>query len=258
MARRFQRAAVVTVAVCGFVLYLTGVASAAAAQPAVGAQNTTLVNKTGTTVTVVAGVGRANTITVRQVGNSIRVRDTGDFVAASGACTQVSATEASCPAANTTTELVVNAGDQNDSVTSELDVLGVTLIGGPGNDTLTGGAANDTIEGDAGDDAISGGAGNDTLTGDVGNDRILGGAGNDSISGGDGADLINGGPGNDVIDGGNGNDHILAGSGSDFVEGGPGNDVINAVDGVPGNDFVFGGPGNDTCTADFGDSVNGC
>ncbi len=40
--------------------------------------------------------------------------------------------------------------------------VGVTIIGGAGNDILTGGASNDTLNGGAGDDIIDGGAGIDT------------------------------------------------------------------------------------------------
>ena len=261
MTRTSHRAAVVLAVACGFTLYLTGVASAAPAAEVpspITPYATTLVNKTGTTVTVVAGVGRANTITVWQVGNTIRVQDTGDYLAASGTCTQVTSTEVSCPDADTTTEVVVLAGDQNDSVTSRLAAVGATLVGGSGADTLIGGAANDTLEGDAGADALSGGPGNDTLTGGGENDLILGGEGNDTIEGEGGTDTIDGGAGNDAINGGAGNDRIFAGDGSDFVEGDNGNDVIYAVDGVPGNDYIFGGAGVDTCYADIGDIVDSC
>jgi Ca2+-binding RTX toxin-like protein len=256
MKGTYHRTVALLATACGFTLCLTGTAGAAGA-PTPQFLATTLVNKTGTTITVTAGVGRGNTISVWQSGNSIRIRDTGDTVAPSGDCTAISTTEVACRAADTT-ELVVNAGDQDDNVTSSLTALGVTLIGGAGNDNLYGGSANDTLEGDEGSDFLSGGAGNDTLTGAAGADRIFGGSGNDSIEGRSGSDIVDGGAGNDVIYGGSGNEQIVAGAGNDYAEGGNGRDTIDAVDNVSGNDYVEGGAEVDDCRADLGDNVSGC
>ncbi|MGP3928340.1 calcium-binding protein [Streptomyces sp. 8N616] len=260
MDRKLVHTAAFLTAVCGFTSYLTGVASATPGTEQGGSTvfATTLVNKTGTTITVTAGVGRGNSITVSQVGDSIRIKDTGDTIAASGGCTALSATEATCPGAGTTTELVVNAGDQNDSVSSSLPSLGTTLVGGGGDDSLYGGSANDTLEGNEGSDFLSGGAGNDTLTAGTGADRVFGGSGNDSIEGNGGTDLINANTGNDVVSGGSGADQIVAGAGTDFADGGNGRDTINAVDNVSGNDYLEGGADVDDCTADLGDSLTGC
>ncbi|MGA4959470.1 calcium-binding protein [Streptomyces lavendulocolor] len=218
----------------------------------------TLVSRTGTSVTVTASVGLGNSLSVWQVGDTIRVRDTGDTVVALGACVQAGASEAVCPGAGSLTELVVNAGDQADNVTSHLASPGVTLIGGAGDDSLYGGSANDTLEGDEGADFLSGGGGNDTLTGAADPDRIFGGTGNDSIEGRNGADTIDAGAGNDVVSGGDGPDRVVAGTGTDFVEGGAGRDNLNAVDDTGGNDYVQGGTHTDTCAADLGDSVTEC
>ncbi|MFF8353548.1 calcium-binding protein [Streptomyces chartreusis] len=256
MKRTHHRTVALLATVCGFTLCLTGVTRAAGA-PAPHFLATTLVNKTGTTITVTAGVGRGNTISVWQSGNSIRIRDTGDTVAPSGDCIAISATEVACRAADTT-ELVVNAGDQDDNVTSSLAALGVTLIGGAGNDNLYGGSANDTLEGDEGSDFLSGSAGNDTLTGGAEADRIFGGSGNDSIEGRGGSDIVDGNTGNDVIYGGSGNEQIVAGAGNDYAEGGNGRDTIDAVDNISGNDYVEGGADADDCRADLGDNVSGC
>lgn len=256
MSKRRFRTAAFLATVCA-IPCLTGMADASAALPPPGSAASTLVNKTGTTITVVAGVGRGNTITVWQTGASIRIRDTGDTVEPSGACTAIGATDVACPAADTS-ELVVHAGDQADNVASSLPNLGVTLMGGAGDDNLYGGSANDTLQGDEGSDFLSGGAGNDTMTGGAETDRIFGGAGNDSIEGRGGADIINGSAGNDVIEGGNGNEQIVAGPGNDYTDGGSGRDMIDAVDNVSGNDYVEGGPQTDDCRADLGDSVGGC
>lgn len=257
MRRRHSRTTAAVLATVCAISCLTGMAAASAAPPPAENLASTLVNKTGTTITVVAGVGRGNTITVWQSGGSIRIRDTGDVVAPSGTCIAISATEAACPAVGTT-ELVVNAGDQNDNVASSLPSLGTTLIGGPGDDNLYGGSANDTLQGDEGSDFLSGDAGNDTLIGGAEADRIFGGAGNDSVEGRGGADLINGNAGNDVIEGGNGSEQIVAGPGNDYADGGNGRAAIDAVDNVGGNDYVEGGPQADNCRADLGDSISGC
>ena len=259
MDKALHRTVALLTTVFGFTLCLTGPASATpATQPTGSAAAGTLVSKNGTSVTVTAAVGLGNTISVWQVGDTIRVRDTGDTIVAFGGCTALSATEAVCPGAGSLTELVVNAGDQADNVTSSLASPGVTLVGGAGDDSLQGGSANDTLEGDEGSDFLSGGGGNDTLNGASGPDRIFGGAGNDSIEGRASSDVINAGPGNDVVSGGNGGDQVVAGTGNDFVEGGAGQDTINAVDDVSGNDYVQGGTEVDTCSADLGDSVTEC
>ncbi|MEU3666533.1 MULTISPECIES: calcium-binding protein [Streptomyces] len=259
MDKALPRTAALVTAVLGLTLVLTGPAGATpGAHTPEASAGGTLVGRTGTSVTVTAAVGLSNTISVWQVGDTIRVKDTGDTMAALGGCTAVSAHEAVCPGAGTLTELVVHAGDQADDVTSFLETLGVTLVGGPGDDSLHGGNANDTLEGDEGADFLSGGGGNDTLTGSSGPDRLFGGPGNDSIEGLGGSDLINAGAGNDVVSGGKGNDQVIAGSGNDFVDGGPGRDDLDAVDEVSGNDYVRGGDQTDACRADLGDSVTEC
>lgn len=229
MKKTCHRTVALLATVSGFALCLTGVARAAGA-PTSHILATTLVNKTGTTITVTAEVGRGNTISVWQSGSSIRIRDTGDTVAPSGDCTAISTTEVACRAADTT-ELVVIAGDQDDNVTSSLAALGVTLIGGAGNDNLYGGPGNDTISGLAGNDTINGNAGNDTLNGDDGNDTLGGDQGNDTLTEGRGNDT-----------------HI----------GSEGNDTLNAVDNVIANDSLDGGLGFDTCNRDTGDTAINC
>jgi Ca2+-binding RTX toxin-like protein len=253
MGKAIRRTPVLVGAALGALLWQTG--PVLAASPAIS--STTLVVKSNTTVTVTAAVGLSNTISVRQSGGSVLVSDSGDSVAAFGGCTQVSPSEASCPAADLT-ELVVNAGDQNDEVRSSLNTPGVTLVGGTGDDALYAGSANDTLEGNEGNDFLSGGTGNDTLTGGSGQDQVSGGSGNDSIDGNSEDDLIDGGTGNDVISGGNGNDRLYARAGNDYVAGDNGNDTIYAQDGVFGNDFVDGGAGTDSCSADPGDNVTNC
>ncbi|MGN9811670.1 calcium-binding protein [Micromonospora sp. BQ11] len=253
-----------------------GVPAAPAAAAAL-ADGSTLVNRTGSVLTVTAGVNRANDITVRLVGATYVITDQVEGVSAGGACTLVGA-EARCPAAGTT-ELVVNAGNLDDRVTVDTGTsapVGASLHGGSGNDRLVAGAGNDTLDGEEGVDTLLGGGGNDTVNGGTGGDSAFGGAGNDSVGGQEGADSLQGGDGNDVVeggggadqlagdggddllDGGAGRDRVTGGVGRDTLLGGGGDDVLDGFDGLGGNDRLFGGTGTDTCFADPGDPADEC
>ena len=97
--------------------------------------------------------------------------------------------------ADSTINLVVNAGDGADTVTvATAKLASVTVDGGPGIDTITG---------NAGDDVLRGGADNDHLIGGDGDDRIIGDTGADDMDGGAGNDVLvwNNGDGKDVMDG---------------------------------------------------------
>ena len=92
---------------------------------------------------------------------------------------------------------MIDAGDQNDSITAA-DTLAVplTIDGETGDDNLRGGAAGDTITGGDGQDSLFGGAGNDLLDGGAGDDardgfldRVHCGAGTDTVTA-DTLDLI--------------------------------------------------------------------
>jgi hypothetical protein len=140
------------------------------------------------------------------------------------------------------TSIVVNGNAGNDSITIESSMpasLGVSVQGGPGDDTIQGGPGNDTL---------GGGVGNDFILGGPGDDLIHGGAGDDSIGGGQGNDILYGGLGNDTITGGAGNDTITGGAGGNVLHGGLGDDVLFAVNGSP--DTLYGGAGNDTAHVD--------
>ena len=92
-----------------------------------------------------------------------------------------------------TIPVLVDAGDGNDRVdASGVKAVGVTLLGGAGNDVLKGGAGADVIDGGPGNDRIIGNGGNDTLRGGEGNDIFVwhDGDGNDSIDGGGGTDTV--------------------------------------------------------------------
>ena len=56
-----------------------------------------------------------------------------------------------------------------------------------------------TVRGGSGDDVLWGANGGNILFGDDGNDRITGGSGSDIIAGGSGDDVLNGGGGSDLF-----------------------------------------------------------
>ena len=85
----------------------------------------------------------------------------------------------------------VETGAGNDTANaSAVTSLGVTLLGGDGDDTLTGGTASDRIEGGDGTDIIDGNTGANVLLGGAGQDffRIHGSS--DTVDGGDGMDVL--------------------------------------------------------------------
>jgi Ca2+-binding RTX toxin-like protein len=138
----------------------------------------------------------------------------------------------------------VEAGAGNDSVTIESSMpanLGVSVQGGPGDDTIMGGAGNDTLGGGAGNDSISGGPGDDSIKGGAGDDLLCGGKGNDTIFGS---------LGNDTLRGGLGDDSLNGGAGTNQFYGGQGNNIFYAVNGTldqlfagaATNDSVIYGP----------------
>ncbi|MDX5381668.1 MAG: hypothetical protein LPJ92_01605 [Rhodobacterales bacterium] len=106
-----------------------------------------------------------------------------------------------------------------------LPPLGLSRLGGAGNDRLTGGNGADTLHG---------GAGNDTLTGLAGDDRLTGGAGQDQLFGGAGNDWLSGVDGNDTLLGGAGDDTLIGWTGADTMDGGEGADLymVDAFDRV--------------------------
>jgi Ca2+-binding RTX toxin-like protein len=82
----------------------------------------------------------------------------------------------------------VDGGAGNDVLDARPVVLdlfrsGMTLIGGPGNDTLYGGPDNDLLDGGDGADRMLGAGGDDQFDGGAGADDFDGGAGNDFFSG---------------------------------------------------------------------------
>lgn len=125
------------------------------------------------------------------------------------------------------TEITVRTGPGDDRVTVSATV-GVTVLGGYGNDELYGGDGNDRLYGGPGDDYLDGRGGDDVLSGGPGDDVLYGAAGADVIHGGPGADYLDGGDGTDLLDGGDGPDILSGGAGESVLDGGAGIDVAYA------------------------------
>lgn len=87
--------------------------------------------------------------------------------------------------------VVGDGGPGNDRLSGPLRGVGVTFLGGDGNDHLDGGHLADVLDG---------GPGADTIEGDPGNDVVRGGEGNDNVAGDEGADVVDGGAGWDTMD----------------------------------------------------------
>jgi Ca2+-binding RTX toxin-like protein len=135
------------------------------------------------------------------------------------------------------TSVVVNGNSGNDLITIDPgqnvawpSSLGVSVSGGPGDDTITGGPGPDTLFGGLGNDSIGGGPGDDYIKGAQGDDTLVGGQGNDYLIGS---------LGNDVLRGGLGDDTLNAGGGFNQLTGGQGNNTFYAETGT--GDQIFAG-----------------
>jgi len=147
------------------------------------------------------------------------------------------------------TRITVRAGAGDDDVAVS-GTVGITVLGGAGDDVLLGGDGQDRLQGGTGDNYLDGGDGDDVLSGGPGDDVGYGGDGADRIDGGDGRDYPEGGGGVDVLDGGPGDDVVSGGSGDDVLRGGAGDDRLYA--GL-GDDVVDGTAGSDTAYLTRGD-----
>jgi hypothetical protein len=170
-------------------------------------------------------------------------------------------------------EVIIRAGGGDDSITIAAGTrVGVTVLGGPGEDTIRGGdgadrlfglGGGDTIEAGAGADRVSGGPDRDYLDGQDGDDVVDGGAGADTLYGlagadrlwgGEERDYVDGGLGDDVLAGGLGHDDLVGGRGDDGLYGGDGDDRLYGGDGT---DRLAGGLGTDHAFVQAGDAVEG-
>jgi Ca2+-binding RTX toxin-like protein len=252
----------------------------AVAVAAPAASNAATASKSGSTVTVTAGAGEANDLKITVSGSDFRIDEDGWGVSlsAGSGCVSGGATIVNCATAGVTS-VVVDAGDLNDSVDTNISTS-VTLLGGDGNDGLVGGSGSDTIDGGVGDDGFSGRMGGDTFVGGAGSDfvsystrtnpvivdldgvaddgesgendnvgtdveSLVGGSGNDTLVGNSSANSLYGYPGNDTIGGGGGNDYLNGSSGDDTLNGDSGDDLLG---GYTGADAFNGGPDTDAAS----------
>jgi Ca2+-binding RTX toxin-like protein len=169
-----------------------------------GADTITVKDLSGTDVTGVnldlggapgsgVGDGQADTVIVNGTthADAIQIAGSGTSFAVAG----LQATVAVQGSDGTSDQLVVNSLGGNDSVTAAglpVNVVGLTVDGGTGNDTITGSDGNDML---------IGGDGNDTIIGGRGSDTALMGAGNDTFvwNPGDGSDVVEGQGGRDTL-----------------------------------------------------------
>ncbi len=148
-----------------------------------GADNIVVNDLSGTDVTEVAinlgavgggGDGQADTVTVHATdGDDVAiVVGSGTTVSVLGLSTTVTIDNAE--AAND--RLVIDAGAGDDVINGSVlspGVLGLTILGGAGDDVLIGSAGNDILDGGDGDDVLIGGGGNDTLIGGAGDNIVI-------------------------------------------------------------------------------------
>ena len=114
-----------------------------------------------------AGAGQRNNVTAtRFVDNGVpkyRITDpystsattqqSGSRIKPGAGCTRVDDTTVKCPVAGIT-RIVLNGGDQDDTLNAGTIAIPVTLGGGAGMDTLTGGTAGDSLIGGTGADVL--------------------------------------------------------------------------------------------------------
>jgi RTX calcium-binding nonapeptide repeat (4 copies) len=248
------------------------------------------VTRTGNTVTIAAGTGETNHITVNRNNLGVTVKDTGVNPTAPvgmGCTANVgTADTVTCSPITGRPTVVANLNDGNDTfvVTSGADLI-VDVDGQAGNDQLNGGLNGDTLNGGSGEDTLDGVLGNDTLEGDDDNDTWAAtyDGGNDTFTGGNGYDtasyegapvgvtvaldeFAHDGRSGDKVDpgvekvvGGDSDDILMTNrtSGAELV-GGPGNDTLvggtgnDILTGGDGDDTLAGGAGTDTLTAGSG------
>jgi Ca2+-binding RTX toxin-like protein len=271
---------------------MLGIAVALTIAPAAMASSVTVSNNR---VSVGESGNEHNQIAVGYdaAGDFYAVTDTAG-IRATGECTQVNATTATCPGAGIRA-ISVSAGSRSDILalnSSDPASVEATLDGGPGDDTLIGGPANDTLGGSSGRDSLDGAGGADELFGGSGPDsvsyaeRVAGvavtvGSVNDDgnaddqsgsqrdsvrrdveiVTGGLAADLLVGDGSSEVLEGGDGDDTLIGQHGSDTLLGDAGSDFMlggdgpDALRGWIGLDRMRGESGNDLLAGGPDDDV---
>ena len=221
------------------------------------------VTRSGGVLTLTAGPGEVNVVTVEASGDAIVFRDSyALFTDVASGCASLDANTLSCPAAGLS-QVELRLGDGNDT-SRKLSALPVLLVhdGGQGDDTATAMSVAD------GADRFVGGGGTDTVSyetrtravqvdgdgqADDGQIPVTGefaegddvGSDVEVVIGGAGADVLIGSPANNRLDGGAGADTVFGRDGHDTLVGGIGNDQLVAETAVDGDDVFQGGAGID-------------
>ena len=220
---------------------LAAVGTAALLPATAGAANPpTVATVAGGTLTIVAGPGFANRMTVLQRSPStVSVRDALRPITTVFPCTNSAPNEISCPD-NFAQRLQISLGDGND-VVHNATTRSTVLRGDAGDDVLSGGLGADVFVGGGGRDLVTyqartaavtvrldgvaldgqvneqddvrtdvedvrGGRGNDQLVGSAAANRLFGDRGRDGLAGLGGNDLLDGGADADALAGGSGVD----------------------------------------------------
>ncbi len=217
----------------------------------------------GSTLYYTAGGGETNNVTLSGGSGSYTIRDTGATMTPGPGCTAVSPSAVNCSGSINSFKLDLRDGADTAENTS---FTGMTVVGGPGDDTLTGGPGTDIFDqgqaadgadrivgnggvdgvfyssrirpvrvspdGQANDGEDAGGDGTaeegDNVASDV--ENVLGGWADDVIVGSSAANTLDGGYGNDSLSGGSGNDSFPQSSltdGADKIAGGSGTDDVS-------------------------------
>ncbi|MBC7783145.1 MAG: hypothetical protein H7144_04835 [Burkholderiales bacterium] len=174
----------------------------------------------------------------------------------------------------------MGGNDKLEHMTNETLSMGITMLGGDGDDSLIGAKGSDVLNGEAGNDSLNGGAGSDTLHGGDDSDTIYASTGNDQSYGDAGTDTMDGRGINqyggllislddvyndqvlgsaqnvhddfEVLYGNNDNGDTLIGSSTGFaaIYGLGGNDTLTAAG---AGDALYGGDNNDLLNGSAGD-----
>jgi hypothetical protein len=264
---------------------LVGVASLAAAAPALAAPS---VSVNGSSQLVVTGEAGGETFVITTVGDpggSVQITGPAGMTAPAGCSANGSGTTITCPS-SVATSVVLDGAGGDDTITINDPRGGSTATGGANDDTLNAGSTRLTngMTGGAGNDTFNGlAAEGDTFVAEVGNDTYHGGTAVPPAEPGPDVDLATyqlhnatdsfslvGATGGNISlddtlndsDGQGGTDNV--GGDVEDVTGADGNDTLsagsNAVDffGEAGDDTLVGSPQADNLEGnEGGDAING-